>query len=73
MILYLLSVVVCLPVFIWYHWYEGNDLRADDLGILTVWAIIPAMNVMILFMGIILIIKDWVECTQFRVLLKGRE
>jgi hypothetical protein len=76
MILYLLSIAVCLPFYIWYNWYVGIGLNPSSLLIFIIFALIPGANVLAMLFGIALLAEDafcsWSKRTQFRVLLKGR-
>lgn len=76
MIWYLLSVVICLPFYIWYNWYVGIGLNPSSLLIFIIFALIPGVNVLAMLFGVALLVEDvfrsWSKRTQFRVLLKGR-
>lgn len=67
LVYYSLSLVACLAVYVWTFWYLGEDLRAQEIMIMTLAAALPTANILIAIAALIC-----AASSKTKVILKGR-
>lgn len=72
LILYIISAIVCLSVYLYGHWNSGDNLTVADLLSMTFVAAMPIINLVVVFLFIVDVIDNKIDHGKF-VLLKGRK
>ena len=67
LVYYTLSLLICLAIYVWTFWYLGEDVRVQDIMIMTLVAALPIANILIAIAAIIC-----AASSKTKVILKGR-
>lgn len=70
LILYVVSVVVTLPTFVYQHaWVRGYDIRFPEFTAMTLCSLIPVLNLIVM---VWIIDWSWLDEKLSFVVIKGR-
>ena len=67
LVYYTLSLLICLAIYVWTFWYLGEDVRVQDIMIMTLVAALPIANILIAIAAIIC-----AASSKTKVILRGR-
>ena len=67
LVYYTLSLLICLAIYVWTFWYLGEDVRVQDIMIMTLVAALPIANILIAIAAIIC-----AASSKTKVIFRGR-